>query len=74
MTFFSGLASRRFAQTVFLALSWLLVIRVSHILQSGIWPNPAGMVASDIAGALVLAVLLSISAGVFRTLLVVLLG
>lgn len=74
MTFFSGLASRRFAQTVFLALCWLLIVRASHILQSGIWPNPAGMVVSDIAGALVLAVLLSISAGALRALLIVLLG
>ncbi|MBL3556496.1 MULTISPECIES: LTA synthase family protein [Marinobacter] len=74
MTFFSALTSRHFAQTVLLALCWLLIVRASHILQSGLWPNPVGMLASDLAGALVLAVLLSITAGVFRMLLIVLLG
>lgn len=74
MTFFSALTTNRFAQVVLLALCWLLVVRASHILQSGIWPNPAVMVASDLAGALVLAVLLSITAGALRVLLIVLLG
>ncbi|MCL7944908.1 sulfatase-like hydrolase/transferase [Marinobacter sp. ATCH36] len=74
MTFFSALASRRFAYTVLLALVWLLIVRASHILQSGIWPNSAGMLASDLAGAVVLAVLLSITAGACRVLLFVLLG
>ena len=57
-----------------LALCWLLIVRASHILQSGLWPNPAGMLASDLAGALVLAVLLSITTGAPRVLLIVLLG
>lgn len=74
MTVFSALTTRHFAQTVMLALGWLLVIRASHIIQSGIIPNPLGMIASDLAGALVLAVLLSISAGAFRALLIILLG
>ncbi|NMT64591.1 LTA synthase family protein [Marinobacter orientalis] len=74
MAFFSALTTRRFAQTVLLTLCWLLIVRASHILQSGIWPDPVGMIASDLAGALVLAVLLSVTAGAFRVLLVVLLG
>lgn len=74
MAFFSGLYTRHFARTVPLALCWLLIVRASHILQSGIWPNPAGMIASDLAGALVLAVLLTITAGAFRVLLILLLG
>lgn len=74
MTFFSALTTRRFAHTVLLTLCWLLVVRASYVLQSGIWPNPAGMVASDLAGALVLAVLLSVTAGAFRALLIILLG
>lgn len=74
MTFFSALTSRRFAQTVLLALCWLLIVRASYILQSGVWPDPVGMLASDLAGALILAVLLSITTGAIRMLLVVLLG
>lgn len=74
MTFFSGVTTRQFGHTLLLAFCWLLIVRASHILQSGIWPNPAGMIASDIAGALVLAVLLSITAGAFRILFTVLLG
>lgn len=74
MTFFSGLTSRRFAHAVFLAFGWLLAVRASHILQSGVWPNPYGMIASDLAGALVLAVLLCATAGVFRGLFIALLG
>ncbi|MEP1213628.1 MAG: sulfatase-like hydrolase/transferase [Marinobacter sp.] len=74
MTFFTALTSRRFAQTVLLAFCWLLIVRASHILQSGVWPNPVGMLTSDLAGALILAVLLSITAGAFRVLLIVLLG
>lgn len=74
MTFFSGLTSRHFAQTLLLALCWLLIVRASYILQSGIWPHPAGMVASDLAGALILGVLLSITAGAARALMVILLG
>lgn len=74
MRFFSALTSGRFAQTVLLALCWLLVVRASHILQSGVWPNPGGMLASDLAGALVLAVLLSITTGALRGLMIILLG
>lgn len=74
MAFFSALTARRYFQTVLLALCWLFIIRASHILQSGIWPDPVGMVASDLAGALVLAVLLNVTAGASRGLLVVLLG
>lgn len=74
MAFFSALTTRRFARTVLLSLCWLLIVRASHIAQSGIWPDPAGMIASDLAGALVLAVLLSITAGAFRALLILLLG
>ncbi len=74
MTFFSALTSGRFAHTVLLALCWLLVVRASHILQSGIWANPAGMLASDLAGALVLAVLLSVTSGALRGLMIILLG
>lgn len=74
MTFFSALTSRRFAHAVFLAFGWLLLVRASYILQSGVWPNPYGMIASDLAGALILGVLLCITAGFFRGLLIVLLG
>lgn len=74
MTFLSTLTSWRFAQTMLLALCWLLIVRASYILQSGLWPNPVGMIASDLAGALTLAVLLSITAGAARVLLIVILG
>lgn len=74
MTFFSALTSGRFAHTVLLALCWLLVVRASHILQSGIWANPAAMLASDLAGALVLAVLLCVTSGALRGLMIILLG
>ncbi|MDK8464056.1 sulfatase-like hydrolase/transferase [Marinobacter sp. SS13-12] len=74
MTFFSALTSGRFAHTVLLALCWLLAVRASHILQSGIWANPAAMLASDLAGALVLAVLLCVTSGALRGLMIILLG
>lgn len=74
MTFFSGLLSKRFAATVLLALVWLLIVRASYVVQSGLWPNPAISVLSDVVGALLLAVLLTVTRGMLRALFIGLLG
>lgn len=74
MRFPSVLTDRRFLLTLLLALGWLLLIRAGVILQSGVWPSPVGTVGGDLAGAFILAVLLTITRGVFRGALVVLLG
>jgi len=74
MTFFSQFMTRHFAQTLLLAGCWLAVVRASYILQSGVWPNLPVMLAGDLAGALILAVLLRITTGTLRVLLVATLG
>lgn len=68
------LTDRRFLLTVLLAFGWLLLVRAGHILQSGVWPSPLGTFGGDLAGAFILAVLLTITSGHFRAVLVVLLG
>lgn len=58
-----------------LALAWLLILRVSFILTSGVWPTWPAALFADIAGAVILAVLLNLAAHWLpRTLLVVALG
>ena len=74
MTFFSGLMARHFRQTLVLAFCWLVVVRASYVLQSGVVPDPLAMIAGDLAGAFVLAVLLCITRGISRVILVVVLG
>ena len=74
MTFFSGLLARHFRQTLVLAFCWLVVVRASYVLQSGVVPDPLAMIAGDLAGAFVLAVLLCITRGISRVILVVVLG
>ncbi|MBS8241550.1 hypothetical protein DYI22_13710 [Marinobacter lipolyticus] len=70
----SVLTDRRFLLTFLLALGWLLLVRAGVILQSGVWPSPVGTIGGDLAGAFILAVLLTITRGPFRVALVVLLG
>lgn len=68
------LTDRRFLLTVVLAFIWVLLVRGAHILQSGVWPNPLGALGSDLAGAFILGVLLTITSGASRAVLVILLG
>ncbi|MEX2474172.1 LTA synthase family protein [Marinobacter sp.] len=74
MKLFTVLRDRRFLLTLLLAFGWLLLIRAGVILQSGVWPSPVGSFGGDLAGAFILAVLLTITKGPFRAALVVLLG
>lgn len=74
MTFFSRLMTRHFRKTLLLAFCWLVAVRASYILQSGVWPDAVVMVVSDLAGAFILAVLLTVTAGAARALLVIVLG
>lgn len=74
MTFFSGLMTRHFCKTLLLAFGWLVAVRASYILQSGVWPDIVAMIASDLTGAFLLAVLLCVSAGSVRAILIVALG
>lgn len=63
-----------FIRTFFLAWIWLAVIRGLLIIQSGVLPSLPGTLGGDIAGAFLLAVLLHLSAGVVRALLIAALG
>lgn len=74
MTCLSGLLDQRFLKTLALAFIWMLVVRAALILQSGVLPSLFGMIASDLAGAAILAVLLTLTKGPSRVLLVALLG
>ncbi|WP_297792380.1 LTA synthase family protein [uncultured Marinobacter sp.] len=74
MRLHAALTDRRFLLTWLLAFGWLLVVRAGHILQSGVWPSPLGTLLGDLAGAFILAVLLTITSGRFRAVLVVMLG
>lgn len=74
MRFLTVLTDRRFLGTLLLAFGWLLLIRAGVILQSGVWPSPVGTVGSDLAGAFILAVLLTLTRGPFRIALILLLG
>ncbi|MGB1950645.1 MAG: LTA synthase family protein [Marinobacter sp.] len=74
MKFLTVLTDRRFLLTLLLALGWLLLVRAGVILQSGVWPSPIGTIGGDLAGAFILAVLLTITRGPFRVALVLLLG
>ncbi|MFN2360214.1 MAG: sulfatase-like hydrolase/transferase [Marinobacter sp.] len=74
MRFFPVLTDRRFLITFFLALFWLLLVRAGFILQSGVWPSLPGTLGGDFAGAFVLAVLLTLTSGPLRAVLVVILG
>jgi len=74
MRLVATLGDRRFLLTFLLAWGWLLLIRAGLILQSGVWPSTVGMIGSDLVGAFVLAILLTITRGPLRAALVVLLG
>lgn len=74
MRLVATLRDRRFLLTFLLAWGWLLLIRAGLILQSGVWPSTVGMIGSDLVGAFVLAILLTITRGPLRATLVVLLG
>lgn len=74
MAFFSGLMTRHFCKTMLLAFCWLVAIRASYVLQSGVWPDTSAMIASDLVGAFILAVLLTVTTGAFRAILVIVLG
>lgn len=74
MTFFSGLMTRHFRHTLVLAFVWLVLVRASYVLQSGVVPNPFAMLAGDLAGASILAVLLCITRGASRVVLIIILG
>ncbi|KPQ30272.1 MAG: phosphoglycerol transferase [Marinobacter excellens HL-55] len=63
-----------FTQTFFLALVWLLIARGLLIAQSGVVPSLQGTLGGDIAGAFILAVLLQLSGGILRGILITLLG
>lgn len=64
-----------FFRTVLIAFTWLLLMRGVLILHSGVLPNPLWMLASDVVGALLLAVLLTVTKHrVWRAILVILLG
>ncbi|WP_372996756.1 LTA synthase family protein [Marinobacter sp.] len=51
-----------------------MAIRFGLVLQSGVWPTPWVVVPSDLAGALVLSVLLNLTHGPARAILIVTLG
>lgn len=74
MRFLTVLTSRPFLLTFLLAFGWLLLIRAGVIIQSGVQPSLIGTVGGDLAGAFLLAVLLTLTRGPFRFALVVLLG
>lgn len=74
MRFFPALTDRRFLITFLLALVWLLLVRAGFILQSGVWPSLPGTLGSDLAGAFILAVLLTVTRGPLRAVLVAALG
>ena len=74
MRFFPVLTDQRFLITLALALVWLLLVRAGFILQSGVWPSLPGTVGGDLAGAFILAVLLTLASGPPRAALVLLLG
>lgn len=58
-----------------LALTWLLLLRASFILTSGVWPTWPAALFADVAGAAILAVLLNLAVHWLpRTLLVLALG
>lgn len=68
------LSDRRFLVALLLAWCWLLLIRAALILQSGVWPSLTGMIGSDLAGAFILAVLLTLAHGFARAIMVAALG
>lgn len=70
----TGLFNRGFATSLLLALAWLLLVRASFILQSGIWPNLPVALLSDLVGAFLLATLLQLSSGLWRVIFIALLG
>ena len=72
--FFSGISSKAFAISLLLSLVWLLIVRASFNLQSGIWPNPIVALLSDLVGAFLLAVLLCFTSGLVRGVFIGLLG
>lgn len=71
---FAGIFNKRFATSFVLALAWLIIIRASFFLQSGIWPNPVVALLSDAVGAFLLATLLLVTSGLWRVTFIALLG
>ena len=63
-----------FTRTFFLALVWLLIVRGLLITQSGVVPSLPGTLGGDLAGAFVLSVMLQLSRGLWRGILIALLG
>ncbi len=75
MSFITALGDRRLTSTLILAFCWMLVVRGCFYLQSGVWPDLLPLLASDLAGALILAVLLILARSrLSRTVLILLLG
>lgn len=52
---------RRLGQTLLLAFAWLLLVRAALILHSGVLPEIGRMLLSDLAGAAILAGLLTLA-------------
>ncbi|WP_339804070.1 sulfatase-like hydrolase/transferase [uncultured Marinobacter sp.] len=71
----SRLRLRQFLTTLALAFVWLLVLRASFVLRSGVWPNAGTALLADLAGAALLAICLDLTRRpVARGLLIVILG
>lgn len=70
----AGIIHRGFVTSLLLALAWLLIIRASFILQSGIWPNLIVALLNDVIGAFLLAALLQVTSGLSRGVFIALLG
>ncbi|RMJ05976.1 phosphoglycerol transferase I [Marinobacter litoralis] len=61
-------------RTFLLSFGWLVVVRGLLILQSGVVPSMPGMLGGDIAGAILLTLILQGSRGILRGLVITALG
>lgn len=68
------LADHGLTRTFLLSFGWLLSVRGLLILQSGVIPSMPGTLGSDIAGAILLTLMLQGSRGILRGLIVIALG
>ncbi|WP_323750625.1 LTA synthase family protein [Marinobacter sp.] len=74
MTKLRQLTDHALTRTFLLSFGWLMSIRGLLILQSGVIPSMPGTLGGDIAGAVLLTLMLQGSRGILRGLIVIALG